>query len=215
MAKTGKLITEYMDHSMLSFVNESMENGKTKYMIEGPFIQTEIENKNKRFYKRSIIESAVKTFNEVVIAEGRAFMELDHPSTANITLKNTCGIIKKLEMDGNDAIGKSQLLPDTPNGRIAISILEGGGKLGVSSRGVGTLSGKYVNPDFKIVTVDVVANPSAPKGFVEGILESKEYIIDGDEIVEAAVMNLQKQVDKKYDSKAVLDYCLEFLYNIR
>lgn len=212
----AKLITEYIDYSNLNIISETVD-GKKSYMIEGPYLQSEIENKNKRKYSRTIVEREVIKFNQGPIKEGRSWMELDHPPSPTISLKNACGLIKELTMNGNDAIGKSKLI-DTPNGRIASVCLESGGKLGVSSRGVGTIDkfSGYVNSDYSLVTVDVVANPSAPKSFVEGILESKEYIIgpDGD-IVEAAVNQLQEQVDKDFSSKVILGYIYQFLNKIR
>lgn len=214
MESKGYLITEYIDYSELNFLNESTEDGKKSLIIEGPFIQSEIKNRNKRIYRQYLVEREVKKLNETAIKECRSWMELDHPTTHNVSLKNACGLITELKMDGKDAIGKAKVM-DSVNGRILRSCFEVGGKPGVSTRGVGTVSGSYVNEDWNLITIDAVASPSAPDGFVNGILESKEFIISDDVIVERAVEHLQEQVDRKYDSKVSLAYYLEFLNNIR
>jgi len=212
-----KLITEYIDYSNLDFLTESDENGKKSLMIQGPFIQSEIRNNNKRIYKKQIVEREVNAINESAIKEGRAWMGLDHPEKPTVTLKDACAILKVLKMDGNDAFGKAKVLEEHPNGRILKTCIDNG-KPGVSTRGIGTVdkSTGCVNEDWKLITIDCVGSPSAPKAFIEGILESKEYIIgDSGDYVEIAVNQLQEQVDRDFSSKAVLGYMLNFINNIK
>jgi len=207
-------IREFVDMSELSTVITEGENGKTKeYRIEGPYIQAEVKNKNGRVYPQNIVEREVGVFNKEKIKENRALGELDHPPTPTVNLKNVSHVIESLEMEGKNGIGRAKIL-DTVSGRTASSLLEAGVKLGVSTRGVGSLNGSTVNPDFKLITVDLVADPSAPNAFVEGIMEGKEWIIDGDRIVERAVEKLEQNL-AKHGSKEILKDLQEFVLGIR
>ncbi len=210
-----KLITENIHFNDLEVLKEESENGKKKYKIKGKYLQSEVLNKNKRKYPRPIVEREVAKLNKEKINENRAYGELDHPPTPTVSVKNASHLIRSLEMNGNDAIGVSEVL-DTPSGRIVTSILDAGGKLMMSSRGLGSLKGSIVSDNFVLVTTDIVSDGSAPDSYLEGILESKEFIIGNDgNIVEEAIENLQNKVDKKYNNKLIMVYMREFLDEIR
>jgi len=206
-----KLLAEFIDFKNLETISE----GKS-FHIKGPFLQSEVKNKNGRIYSKELYSREVERFNEEKIKTNRALGELDHPSTPSINLNRVSHKIESLVMEGNDGIGTAKIL-DTPMGRIATSLIQEGIVLGVSSRGVGTLSGNCkINDDYRLITIDLVADPSAPGTFVNGILESKNFIIDGDSIVEVAVNELEKNVNgKRLQSKELLKYLKNFLQNIQ
>ena len=160
----------------------------------------------------------VNDFVESKIKKNRSMGELDHPENPQINLERVSHIIESLEMKDNVGHGVAKLI-DTPMGRIAKTLVDEGVIVGMSTRGVGSLDGEIVKEDYKLITVDIVADPSAPNCFVEGVLENKEFIIDGDRIVEVAVRNLQKKVDEKYNSNSmsnhVLRYMLDFIAEIK
>jgi len=206
-----KLITEFIDFHDCEILTEQNENHEKIYRIKGPFLQAEVKNRNGRRYAHPILEREVSKFNNEKILRKRAFGELDHPPTPSINLDRVSHIIESLDSDGSNSwIGVAKLI-DTPSGKIAQVLVKEGCLLGVSSRGVGSLNGERVNDDYNMVTVDIVADPSAPDAFVNGILENKEFIIEGSKYVEYAVNRLKEQVDKKYNSKVVLQYMLEFI----
>lgn len=210
----AKLIYEDIDYKDLEILTEETEEKKKIYKIKGPYIVSETKNKNGRIYPRSLIEREVNKFNKEKIKENRAWGALDHPMSPVVSLKEASHIIRELNMDGNSAMGISEIL-NTPMGRIATTCIEAG-KIMMSTRGLGSLSqaGK-VNKDYNLITVDIVSDGSTGKT-VEGILENKEYIIGEDgNIVEVAIDNLQKKVDKKYDSHVKFLYLKEFLNEIR
>jgi len=212
-----KLLTEIVAFDKLEVIKEEVE-GKKIFRLKGPFLEAEIENKNGRVYSKDILVREVKDFFENKIKKNRSMGELDHPENPQINLERVSHVIESLEMKDNVGYGCAKLL-DTPMGRIAKTLVDEGIIVGMSTRGVGTLDGKTVKEDYKLITVDIVADPSAPNCFVEGVLENKEYIMDGDRIVEVAVQNLQKSVDKKYDPKSmsnhVLSYMMRFLEEIQ
>lgn len=211
-----KLLTEYIAISDLQILTEDVANDKAKkiYRIKGPYLQSEVKNRNGRRYGKHLCEREINTFQDKIIKR-RALGELDHPPTPTVNLNNVSHLIESLQMDGNDGIGVSKLL-DTPKGLVAQILIKEGILLGVSTRGVGTLTGDLVNDDYKLITVDIVADPSAPGAFVDGILENKEYIItEGGDIVEKAVNNLENKLVKQGNSKILLSYMREFLEDIR
>lgn len=212
-----KLLSEFISFDKLEVIKEEKE-GKKEFRLRGPFLEAEIKNKNGRFYSKDILVREVNDFVESKIMKNRSMGELDHPENPTINLERVSHIIEELKMDGNVGVGSAKLI-DTPMGRIAKTLVDEGIIVGMSTRGVGTLDGATVKEDYKLITVDIVADPSAPNCFVEGVLENKEYILDGDQIVEVAVQNLQKNVDKKYDPKSmsshVLSYMLDFIDEIR
>ncbi|MEM4260885.1 MAG: primosomal protein [Candidatus Woesearchaeota archaeon] len=218
MEKIMKLLIETVDFKDLQVLTESSDNGckSSKVIrIKGPFILSEVENKNNRKYKRDIIAREVKKFNEEKISQNRALGQLDHPQSPTISLDRVSHKIESLEMDGNVAIGVAKIV-DTPVGNIAKALILEGVLLGVSTRGIGTVGkDNWVNDNFKLITIDLVAEPSAPNAFVESILENKEYIIkENGDIVEVAVEKLQKRLDKE-GSKAALDAMNEFIKSIK
>jgi len=210
-----KLLTEFTDFSNLEVLIESNEESHAKiYRIKGPFLQAEVKNRNGRIYSGQILAREVRMFNEEKIQKNRALGELDHPPTPTVNLKEVSHRIESLVMEGNNGIGVAKLL-DTPTGRIAQSLVKEGILLGVSTRGVGSLDGERVNQDYKMITIDIVADPSAPNAFVDGILENKEFIIENDQIIEVAIEQLQKNVAKKANSSAVLCALTDFLNDVR
>lgn len=218
-----KLLQEFIDFSNLEIITEATDGGKKKeYFLKGPFLQAEILNKNGRKYLEETLVREVKDFYENKIKTNRSMGELDHPPDPTINLERVSHIITELYMENKIGYGTAKLI-DTPTGRIAKTLVDEGILLGMSTRGVGTLEGEYVKNDYKLITIDIVADPSAPSAFVEGVMENKEYIIGNDgEIVEVAVKNLQKKLETKSNkfehkdvSSLALSYMLEFIEDIK
>ena len=213
-----KLLTEFISFDRLEVLKENDKDGKKIFRLKGPFLEASIRNKNGRIYSKEILVREVNSFVENKIKKNRSMGELDHPENPQINLERVSHIIESLEMKDNVGYGCAKLI-DTPMGRIARTLVDEGIIVGMSSRGVGTLDGENVKEDYALITVDIVADPSAPNCFVEGVLENKEWIIQGDRIVEVAVQNLKKSVDKKYDPKSlsndVLSYMMRFLEEIQ
>lgn len=174
-----KLIAEYME-SDLEVIEEKV-NGKKSLVIEGVFMQADSKNRNGRIYEKSILENAVSKYVKEQVSTGRAVGELNHPEGPTINLDKVSHKITELKFDGSNVVGKASIL-ETPMGQIVKGLLEGGVKLGVSSRGMGSLVQKngtnYVGKDFMLATVDIVQDPSAPEAFVNGIMEGVEWIWD-------------------------------------
>jgi hypothetical protein len=165
----------------VSYVTEEIEGGKKNLFITGPFLQTEQKNRNGRIYLKEIMAKEVARYTENYINKNRAFGELGHPDTPSINLDRVSHMIVSLHQEGNDWIGKAKIL-ETPMGNIARNLIEGGGQLGVSSRGMGSIKQQngvnVVQDDFYLATAaDIVADPSAPDAFVRGIMENKEWMI--------------------------------------
>jgi len=177
-----KLISEFNDHEVSSVIVEENAKGEKEYFIQGVFMQSEIKNRNGRVYPKDIMEKEVNRYRENFIDKKRAFGELGHPEGPTINLDRVSHLITSLEEDGNNYIGKAKIL-STPNGQIVRNLINDGAKLGVSSRGLGSLEQKggaqYVKGDFQLATAaDIVADPSAPEAFVEGIMEGVEWIYE-------------------------------------
>lgn len=175
-----KLITEEV-HEIQIITEMNEKTGKKDMFIEGIFMQAEEKNKNGRVYPFNVLSREVDRYNSDYVTKNRAFGELGHPDSPTINLDRVSHMITKLYPDGNNFIGKAKIL-DTPNGNIVKSLLDGGASLGVSTRGVGSLKPangyQLVQDDFKLATAaDVVADPSAPKAFVQGIMENAEWIL--------------------------------------
>ena len=172
-----KLIAEYND-SNLEVIEEKV-NGKKTLCIEGVFMQADAKNRNGRIYEKSILENAVNKYVKEQVSQGRAVGELNHPEGPTINLDKVSHKITELKFDGSNVIGKASIL-NTPMGNIVTGLLEGGVKLGVSSRGMGSLVQKngtmYVKDDFMLSTVDIVQDPSAPEAFVNGIMEGVDWV---------------------------------------
>ena len=192
-----KLITE---------INESIEyiieekNGKKSMHINGVFMMGETKNRNGRVYPHDILMNEVKRYNKEYVDKKRAFGELGHPEGPTINLERVSHMIKELKPDGNNIIGKAKIM-DTPYGNIVKNLIDEGAKLGVSSRGMGSLEERggtnYVKDDFYLATAaDIVADPSAPDAFVEGIMEGKEWVWDNGVIKESIISNMKRNIVK-------------------
>ena len=192
-----KLITE---------INESIEyiveekDGKKSMHINGVFMMGETKNRNGRVYPHDILMNEVKRYNTEYVDKNRAFGELGHPEGPTINLERVSHMIKELKPDGNNVIGKAKIM-DTPYGNIVKNLIDEGAKLGVSSRGMGSLEERggtnYVKDDFYLATAaDIVADPSAPDAFVEGIMEGKEWVWDNGVIKEAIISNMKRNIVK-------------------
>mgnify|MGYP003332028032 CR=1 FL=1 len=173
-----KLIRELTES--VNYLTEE-KDGKKNLYIEGPFLVAEAVNKNKRMYKEETMRNEVNRYNEEYISKNRAFGELGHPDTPSINLDRVSHLIVGLRQEGNAWIGKAKIL-ETPMGNIARNLIEGGAQLGVSSRGMGSLKMEnginVVQGDFHLATAaDIVADPSAPGAFVQGIMEGKEWVL--------------------------------------
>jgi len=172
-----KLITEHLEK--IEYITEAKEGGGKDVYIEGVFMQAEKQNRNNRIYPKDILAEATAKYVKEQVMTGRAVGELNHPEGPQINLDKVSHRITSLKFEGNDVVGKALVL-DTPMGKIVKGLVEGGCKLGVSSRGMGTVEQKegktYVKDDFVLATVDIVQDPSAPSAFVEGIMEGVEWI---------------------------------------
>ena len=189
-----KLITEMIDD--VEYLVEGSGDDKN-YYIEGVFMQAEQKNRNGRVYPKRFITPAVDKYITEYVDQSRALGELNHPSGPTVNLDKVSHIIKELHCNGNNFIGKAKIL-DTPMGKIVKNLINEGAKLGVSSRGMGSLkkSGgiNEVQNDFILSAVDIVADPSAPEAFVNGILEGKEWIWDNGLLKEHEIAAYQKQI---------------------
>lgn len=174
-----RLIKEHTEEVKL--IVEAKEDGKAKdYFIEGVFLQSNLKNRNGRMYPKEILQKEVNRYNEQYITKNRAYGELGHPDTPTINLDRVSHMIKSLKLEGNNFIGRAKIL-DTPYGKIVKSLIDEGAQLGVSSRGMGSLVQKngmnLVQDDFMLATAaDIVADPSAPDAFVEGVMEGVEWV---------------------------------------
>ena len=192
-----KLISEEILN--VDFLTEENE-GKKRHFIEGVFLQAEVKNRNGRMYPVKTLAREVAKYDESYIQKGRALGELGHPDGPSINLDRVSHRIVSLNQEGNNFIGKAQIL-DTPMGNIAKSLLDEGVKLGVSSRGMGSLIKKegcnVVADDFMLATAaDIVADPSAPDAFVDGIMEGKEWVWDNGILKESAVAEIKQEIDE-------------------
>ena len=190
-----KLITENIES--VELITEE-KDGEKKLYIEGVFLQSEVKNRNGRVYPFKVLDNEVKRYNEEYIKPGRALGELGHPDGPTVNLDRVSHRIVSLKAEGNNFIGKAHIL-DTPNGKIAKSLLGEGVKLGVSSRGMGTLDKQegvaYVMDDFMLATAaDIVADPSAPDAFVNGIMEGKEWVWSNGILKEQTVDKYQQAI---------------------
>ena len=215
-----KLIREEIES--VEFLVEN-RNGKKSMYIEGVFLQGDIKNRNGRMYPMETLRKEVGRYNENHVQSGRALGELGHPDTPTVNLDRVSHKIVSLKESGSNFIGKAKIL-GTPMGKIASSLVEEGVKLGVSSRGIGSLKPtregvNVVGDDFMLATAaDIVADPSAPDAFVEGIMEGKDWVWDGGILREKFAENTYKTINTLVDQKALderkLDLFNDFLSNI-
>ena len=192
-----RLIAEEI--TQVKFLSEE-KDGKRSHFIEGVFLQAEIENKNGRKYPFKTLEREVAKYDESYIRKGRALGELGHPDGPSINLDKVSHKIQSLKAEGNNFIGRAKIL-DTPMGNIAKNLLDEGVRLGVSSRGMGSLrkegNTNIVQDDFMLATAaDIVADPSAPDAFVDGIMEGKEWVWDNGILKESAVAEIKQEIDQ-------------------
>jgi hypothetical protein len=175
-----RLIAEYNDSNIRNFITEDKKGNKS-HVIEGVFMQADSKNRNGRIYEKKILEAAVNKYVKEQVSTGRAVGELNHPEGPTVNLDKVSHKITELRWEGSNVVGKASILK-TPMGQIVEGLLEGGVKLGVSSRGMGSLVQKggtsYVGKDFMLATVDIVQDPSAPEAFVNGIMEGVEWVWD-------------------------------------
>ena len=191
-----KLIAEYQENDIHCIV-EKKENGEKNFIIEGIFAQAEQKNRNGRVYPKSIMENAVNKYVEDQVKKKRAVGELNHPEGPTVNLDKVSHLITDLRFEGNDVMGKAQIL-DTPMGQIVKGLLEGGVQLGVSTRGMGSLEQKngvmYVRDDFILNTVDIVQDPSAPAAFVNGIMEGVEWVWNNGVIEPQVIEQMETEI---------------------
>jgi len=209
---TVKLISEAVEDAQL--IVEEDDKGKKNYKIRGIFMQSDVKNRNGRVYPQEVLEKEVAKYNKNFINENRAFGELGHPDGPTVNLERVSHMITSLTPDGKNFIGEAKIM-DTPMGKIVKNLMDEGAKLGVSSRGMGSLEQKnganYVRDDFYLATAaDIVADPSAPNAFVEGIMEGKEWVWNNGSLVEAHVADLKKKFDVKQRQINVNEVALEF-----
>lgn len=191
-----KLIKEHTEQ-VNYIVEEKLGKGK-EYFIEGVFLQSNLKNRNGRVYPIEILDNEVKRYNDEYITKNRAYGELGHPDSPTINLDRVSHMIKSLRRDGDNFIGKAKIM-DTPYGKIVKTLIDEGATLGVSSRGMGSLTRKgdtaYVGNDFTLATAaDIVADPSAPNAFVEGVMESKEWLLVDGKFVEKDLREMQAYI---------------------
>ena len=194
-----KLISEHIEE--IEYITEAKEGGGMNYKIRGTFLQADVKNRNGRIYPMAILEQEVGRYNKNFIQKKRAFGELGHPDGPTVNLERVSHMITDLYPDGKNFIGEAKII-DTPYGKIVKNLIDEGAKLGVSSRGMGSLEPKngaqVVRKDFYLATAaDIVADPSAPNAFVEGIMEGKEWIWDNGIVKEVEIQAYKKALEEK------------------
>ena len=196
-----KLISESIED--IEYITEDDAEGKKKVSIRGVFLQAEVKNRNGRIYPMAVLEKEVSRYNKEYVNKNRAFGELGHPDGPTVNLERVSHMITKLHPDGKNFIGEAKIL-DTPYGKIVKNLINEGAKLGVSSRGMGSLEprrgAQVVKDDFYLATAaDIVADPSAPNAFVEGIMEGKEWVWQNGVVKEMDIAAYKKELDLKYE----------------
>ena len=193
-----KLIAEYSDND-IEILTEAKEDGGKDYFIEGVFMQAEKKNRNGRVYPKPIMEKAVDKYVKEQVNTKRAVGELNHPDGPTVNLDKVSHLIEALDWQKDDVVGKARIL-DTPNGQIVKGLLDGGVKLGVSTRGMGSLEQRngamVVKDDFILNTVDIVQDPSAPTAFVNGIMEGVEWIWNNGVIEAREIEKMETEIKK-------------------
>ena len=207
-----KLISEHIED--VEYITEEKDNGEKTYKIKGVFMQSEVKNRNGRVYPFPVLEKEVNRYNKDYVNQNRAFGELGHPDGPTVNLERASHMITSLKPEGKNFIGEAKILK-TPMGKIVENLMDAGGKLGVSSRGMGTLEQKnganYVKNDFYLATAaDIVADPSAPNAFVQGIMEGKEWVWDNGALVEEELIRMKKRINENIRKKHANQDALEF-----
>lgn len=198
-----KLIAEQIQN--VEYITEEKDGGGKEMKIRGIFMQADTKNRNGRVYPFGVLQKEVARYNKEFVAEGRAFGELGHPEGPTVNLDRVSHMITKLEADGKNFVGEAKLL-STPMGEIAKALIKDGGKLGVSSRGMGSLESRgganYVKDDFYLATAaDIVADPSAPQAFVEGIMEGKEWVWSNGILKEVEIAEIKEDIERGVRSR--------------
>ena len=196
-----KLISESIED--IEYITEDDAEGKKNYRIKGVFLQAEVKNRNGRIYPMTVLEKEVGRYNKEYVQKNRAFGELGHPDGPTVNLERVSHMITKLHPDGKNFIGEAKVM-DTPYGKIVKNLINEGAKLGVSSRGMGSLEprrgAQVVKDDFYLATAaDIVADPSAPNAFVEGIMEGKEWVWQNGAVKEMDIEAYRKELDRNYE----------------
>ena len=202
-----RLITEVLSEDC-EIITESNDEGKKSYFIEGIFMQGDVKNRNGRIYPSTILESEMKRYDTDYIKTSRALGELNHPEGPQINADRVSHLITSMKREGNDFVGRAKIL-GTPMGNIVKTFIDEGVKIGVSTRGLGSVKSvggiMEVQNDFHLATVDIVTDPSAPKAFVNGIMENVEYYYDiasGNWAAQEVIESIEKEAKKQY-SKTV------------
>ena len=193
-----KLISEFNDYAVAPVIVEENEKGEKEYFIEGVFMQSDIKNRNGRIYPEQVMKKEVDRYVKEFVEKDRAFGELGHPDGPTINLDKVSHMITKLEQDGKNFMGRAKIL-STPNGQIVRNLINDGAKLGVSSRVLGSLEtrvgAQVVKDDFQLATAaDIVADPSAPEAFVEGIMEGVEWVYESGILKAKDLDTMQKEL---------------------
>ena len=189
-----KLITETIEN--IEVLTEQNANGKKDYKIKGVFMQADIKNRNGRVYPVQTLAKEVKRYNEQFINKKRAFGELGHPDGPTVNLERVSHMITSLKPEGKNFVGEAKIM-DTPYGKLVKNLIDEGAQLGVSSRGMGSIQGSTVGKDFYLATAaDIVADPSAPDAFVEGIMEGKEWVWDNGVLKSMEVEKYKQEIEK-------------------
>ena len=197
--QTVKLFSEAVEE--VEYITEEKKDGGKNYKIKGIFMQADVKNRNGRVYPMEVLEKEVSKYNKNFIRESRAFGELGHPDGPTVNLERVSHMITSLTPDGKNFIGEAKIMA-TPMGEIVKNLMDEGAKLGVSSRGMGSLDQRnganYVRNDFYLATAaDIVADPSAPNAFVEGIMEGKEWVWNHGSLIESELVEMKKRLDVK------------------
>ena len=213
-----KLITELTED--IKYVKENVGNGDRNYFIEGVFMQSEVKNRNGRVYPKNTLAKETSRYINEYVNKGRALGELNHPTGPTVNLDRVSHIVKELHEDGKNIYGKAKVL-DTPMGKIVKNLIDEGAQLGVSTRGMGSLKSKNgyqeVQEDFMLAAIDIVADPSAPNAFVNGIMEGREWIFNNGTWAERQLANSRKIIKNSSSrnlEKNIVNIFKEYFGNI-
>ena len=209
-----KLISEHFSDDVEYIKEEDEKTGKNNYKLKGIFLQSEIKNRNGRVYPFEVLDKEVKRYNKEFIEQNRAYGELGHPEGPTVNLDKVSHMVTSLKPDGKNFIGEAKVM-GTPMGTIVKNIMDDGGKLAVSSRGMGSLEQKnganYVKDDFYLATAaDIVADPSAPNAFVQGIMEGKEWVWNNGLLQEQDVAEIKEEMERNVRSREANYQALAF-----
>ena len=209
-----RLISENFVDNVEYITEQDDKTGKKNYKLKGVFMQSEIKNRNGRVYPFEVLDKEVKRYNKEFIEQNRAYGELGHPDGPTVNLDKVSHMVTSLKPDGKNFIGEAKVM-STPMGNIVKNIMDDGGKLAVSSRGMGSLESKnganYVKDDFYLATAaDIVADPSAPNAFVDGIMEGKEWVWNNGLLQEQEVAEIKNEMERNIRSRKANYQALAF-----